>query len=408
MGQCAICHRTDVQYSDEHVIPEALGGRYVLKGMVCKDCNSKLGSQVDNALVNHDLARMFRFQHGLAGKGKKPPNPFAGEHSLRSDPSRKMRIEVGAGGRLVPYFIPEVSRQEPGDGRVGVSISVDSTDERKLEPMVRKIADRLGGSAEEALAGAERKVVRSDSEVHLQFAIDMRDYKIGLLKIAYEFAVDRIPGYVGCREAKEIAKVLRNGLFGDVERYVNIGDGFDQRIMSPFSDFLGYDGVKHYLVLSSSDSGVLCFVHLHNLFAVGVTLSRKSFGDFFEIGVNNLEEPSFRVWTPRDMRVSTTYRPLLHFETEREAAEFRGVERSGDFDYESRGGVWKLFTQDGLDTGMDIQQVVEMLAPVRTENVSGGFQELFWLGNGVFLRRSRSGGSVRVLAIRAEHTWHKL
>ena len=408
MRKCVICHGTDVRYTKEHVIPEALGGRYVRRNLVCVDCNSELGRRVDDALVNHRLSKMFRFEHGLAGKAKKPPNPFAGEHSLRSDPSQKMRIDVDPSGRLVQYFITKVSQEELGGGRFGVSISVDSTDEERLEPMVRKIAKRLGGSGEEALAGAERTVVQSDSEIHGRLAIDTRNFKIGLLKIAYEFAVDRIPGYLECRDAKEIAKILRGGLFEEIERYVNIGNGLDQGIMSPFSGFLDYDGVKHYLVLVGSDAGVRCFVHLHDLFTVGVTLSTERSEEHFEIGVNDVEKGSFRVWGPEDIRVSTKYRPLLHFETEAEATKFREAERAADFDYESNEGMWKLFTRDGRDTGTNIQHVVDTMAPARVENVSGGVTEEFWFGEEVCLRSSRSGENVRVLAFRAEHTWQKL
>lgn len=305
MRKCAICHQTDVRYSNEHVIPKALGGRYVRQQMVCVECNSELGRRVDDALVNHSLSKMFRLVHGLAGKAKNPPSPFAGEHSLWSDPTQKMRIDVGEGGLLVPYFITQVRQVKLGGGRVDVSISVDSTDEGRLEPIVRKIANRLGGSGEEALAAVERTVVQSDSEVRVNLAIDTRNYKIGLLKIAYEFAVDRISRYMGCRDAKEIARILRGGLFEEVERYVNIGSGLDRSIMGPFSRFLGYDGVKHYLVLFSSDVGVLCFVHLHNLFTVGVTLSRECFGEQFEIGVNDVEKGSFRVYGPDHIRAST-------------------------------------------------------------------------------------------------------
>ena len=151
MSVCAICHRTDVRYSVEHVIPEALGGCYVRKQMVCVDCNSKLGERVDAALVNHGLSKMFRLVHGLRGKAKKPPNPFVGEYRLRSDQDLKMRTRIGPGGRLIPYFLPEIRRKNLPDGRVGVTISVDRADEHEVEPIVRKIAKRLGGSAEEAL-----------------------------------------------------------------------------------------------------------------------------------------------------------------------------------------------------------------------------------------------------------------
>ena len=112
MRKCAICHRTDVRYTKEHVIPEALGGRYVRNQMVCANCNSELGRRVDDALVNHDLSKMFRFVHGLAGKAKNPPNPFAGEHSLRSGSTQRVRIDVDAEGRLAPYVITQVRRQE--------------------------------------------------------------------------------------------------------------------------------------------------------------------------------------------------------------------------------------------------------------------------------------------------------
>ena len=408
MRKCAICHRTNVRYTNEHVIPEALGGRYARREMVCVGCNSELGRRVDDALVNHPLSKMFRFVHGLAGKAKKPPNPFAGEHSLQNDSSQKVRIDVDAGGRLVPYFIPQVTREDLGGGRTAVSISVDSTDEKKLEPMVRKIAKRLGGSGEEAFSDAERTVVQSDSKIQASLAIDTRNFKIGLLKIAYEFGVDRIPGYIGCRDATEIAKILRGALFDEVERYVNIGDGLDRRIMSPFSAFLDFEGMKHYLVLVGTDTGLRCFVHLHELFTVGVTLSADPFGEHFQIGVNDVDKGSFRVWGPEDIQVSTRYRPLLHFETEVEAAEFRKAERAADFDYESINGMWRLFTRDGRDTGKNIQHVVETLVPARTESLSGGLTEEFWFGEEVYLRRTRSGKSVRMAAFRAEHTWQKL
>ena len=40
-GHCIICHRDEQELSDEHVIPEAIGGYYHIY-CVCKECNSKL------------------------------------------------------------------------------------------------------------------------------------------------------------------------------------------------------------------------------------------------------------------------------------------------------------------------------------------------------------------------------
>ena len=49
-GHCIICHSDDVELTDEHVIPDALGGCYHVKN-VCKSCNSILGRTVDINLI---------------------------------------------------------------------------------------------------------------------------------------------------------------------------------------------------------------------------------------------------------------------------------------------------------------------------------------------------------------------
>ena len=127
---------------------------------------------------------------------------------------------------------------------------------------------------------------------------------------------------------------------------------------------------------------------------MGVTLSTARFEEQFEIGVNDVEKVSFRVWGPEDIQASTRYRPLLHFETAAAAAEFRKAEPSGDFDYESSDGMWKLFTHDGRDTGKNTQHVVEALVPTRFEKVSGGLTEEFRFSEEVYLRASRTGKNV--------------
>lgn len=38
IGHCIICHADGVELTDEHVIPDAIGG-YIHCHKVCKDCN---------------------------------------------------------------------------------------------------------------------------------------------------------------------------------------------------------------------------------------------------------------------------------------------------------------------------------------------------------------------------------
>lgn len=161
-------------------------------------------------------------------------------------------------------------------------------------------------------------------------------------------------------------------------------------------------------MLVSSDKGVCCFIHLHKLFTVGVTLSTENFGELFEIGVNDIENSNFRIWNHRELILSTNYRPLLHFRTEKEANEFEQLERSQSFNYESSNGFWKLFASSGRDIETDVQQIVDSLVPFRTEAVSARLIEEYWLNEELFLRPVGSNLLVQVLSIRLEHTCRKL
>ena len=407
MTQCAICRRRDVPYSIEHVIPEALGGCYTSSHLICVDCNSQLGHRVDDPLVNHWLAKLFRFCHGLRGKANAPPNPFAGEFNLQTDPDRKMRIRIGSDGGLVPYAIPVVKRTNLDPDRVQVEISIDASDEAQLEGIVSKIAKRAGLSAEEIL-DAERTRVSNDNGLVGQRVIDTRNFKIGLLKIAYAFACERVLGYVQSSDAGRVAEVLREARLEEVERYANIGDGFDHAILAPFADFLDFEGLKHYLVLCATGDRLLCFVHLHQLFTVGVTLSTESFGEFLEFGVNDAEARTFKVWPLRDLPVVTRLRPGLYFQTPKQAKAFRKAEHSRDFDYESRNGSWKLFGPDGTDLSIDIDGLLAQLEPVRSGTDGDMLVNEYELPVGVYHLRPLASDPLPLVAIRAEHSWEKI
>lgn len=46
-GRCVVCLREDTPPSDEHLIPASLGGRLVVRGLLCKPCNDDLGHRVE-------------------------------------------------------------------------------------------------------------------------------------------------------------------------------------------------------------------------------------------------------------------------------------------------------------------------------------------------------------------------
>ena len=55
MKRCIICKKikNSNDFNKEHIIPESIGGSLTIDN-VCKDCNSKLGKEIDSKITNDD------------------------------------------------------------------------------------------------------------------------------------------------------------------------------------------------------------------------------------------------------------------------------------------------------------------------------------------------------------------
>lgn len=75
--KCALCNIQIDQYnaSSEHIIPNAIGGRKVVLGFLCRDCNSDTGVSWDNELVNQ-LAPICNLLNIKRQRGKPPTQIF--------------------------------------------------------------------------------------------------------------------------------------------------------------------------------------------------------------------------------------------------------------------------------------------------------------------------------------------
>jgi hypothetical protein len=96
--KCIFCLQERLP-SDEHVIPESIGGRIRIKE-VCRDCNSELSRLVDNPFANCSLIQLARFSHSLGGKRDIVPFPFG----------KVGTIETGQRVGLDKNFTPHVKR----------------------------------------------------------------------------------------------------------------------------------------------------------------------------------------------------------------------------------------------------------------------------------------------------------
>ncbi len=82
--KCIICGKSESDFekndswSEEHIIPEALGGDIKINDC-CKKCNSLLGETIDANFVNDEMTEIIRLKLKIKGKKNIVPNPFKKE-----------------------------------------------------------------------------------------------------------------------------------------------------------------------------------------------------------------------------------------------------------------------------------------------------------------------------------------
>jgi len=295
--ECIICRKDKEAMSDEHVIPDSLGGFYHIYN-VCIECNSRMGSAIDAPLVNHKLAELYRYVENMKGQSGQVPNPFSGALTAADDPTIKAQATVESDGRITVSAYPKIRVDEIGGEVVGIQITVDSIDEKEIERLLLKKIERLGIDPADVVHG-ERYRELHEGSYKGSWKIDLRRFKLGLLKIAYEFAVDSVDGFYACERAKDISSVLLRADIESVERYVRIGSGLQPEVFAPFEDYLDLESRKHYLALVQTEMGLICCIKLHGLFCIGVILSENRFDSLTSglIGINDLDARSFRKLT---------------------------------------------------------------------------------------------------------------
>ncbi|SDZ43085.1 HNH endonuclease [Delftia lacustris] len=349
--QCIICREEKSDMSDEHVIPESLGGYYHIY-TVCKSCNSTMGTNVDAPLINHKLAELYRFVEEIKGKKGKIPNPFMGTFSGVEDSTDRVKLSIKSNNVIDTEYLPTITTREE-DGRTILEIGIDSRNEDQIEEITKKYLQR-NNIPETAILKTEKTIQIKDGWVTGKWEFDILKFKIGLLKIAYEFAVDSIPLYINDPDAIKIATILKTADYNNVTNYVNIGSGLQKEIFTPFSDYLDVDSKRHYLVLTQVGSKLLCLIKLSDLFAVGVTLAENTYLGLEEgiLGINDPVEKKFRKMNMTEV-INYCLGPLhtrflYYFNTNEEAMAASREINNPSFEVEESGnGVIPLFQRNG-------------------------------------------------------------
>lgn len=298
--------------SDEHIIPEALGGK-IHSYRVCKDCNSKLGSNVDNHIIDHWLAQAFRYQFKLKGYSGKIPNPLVGDGTL-ADGTRVKTVADKSGVITVKYLPtkPNVSN----DG-MSFSFSVDKADYKEVEKIKAKMIKRIGIDTSKYKVKEEVKHQTIEKpEVKTSFTIDILNYKISLLKVAYEFACENIPGYFECKDAEVISTILYEADIPKMKSCMLISDSFSGVNNHFFEDFIDYSKEnRHILILLNIDGKLYCLVKIGNVFESIVKLADTEFAipDEAVICIDDLDKSAPQYFSLTDLINKTVKNTSLMF-----------------------------------------------------------------------------------------------
>lgn len=277
--------------SDEHVFPEAIKGHYHVYN-VCKVCNSKMGERIDPLLTEHFFIKAYRFSHKMRGKKGELPNPFSGVGVLED--GRKCRLDL-KNGRLTPFVMPDFSGVNTDTGEI--SFSVDASQEVDIDGIVEKIVRRNFPNKEVELNVSERVVRQIENpNINISQEIDVADFKMALLKIAYEFTIDNIPNYIHDEEAIKISKVLYSCDCKRLNEITFYGNGLYVEGNDVVDNILGdyvdcKKETKHIALLLSFRQSTICFVKIANVFCIGVRMSEQIYkeAEAFIIGVNDCD-----------------------------------------------------------------------------------------------------------------------
>lgn len=379
--KCIICRqeKSDKEFSYEHVIPESLGGCYGIE-TVCKKCNSYLGSNVDSLLINHFYSKIFRHELKISGKTGKIPNPFEGTHTIGKDEQVKTRVFFDAQNAVRTDIIPEIIiKKDEFKSIKEIKITADGKcSEEEIYVILKKILSRNGLKLDINNVKIDRGIL-DDNEIQMRITIDLHKFKIGFLKIAYEFAVDMVDEFLESENAKEISNFLLNPKFDDIDKYF-VGFNIYQNALNSISNFFDTTKKRHILALeNNSQFGLVCHIMLEGSFATTVKLSKNlAMKEPMIFGINDLEDKKFEKLNILDLTKRAfpciAFKFAYHFDFPKEADEFLLLEKSKNFEYYMAKGEIQFFDSsfnikyDSLDSLVNAYAYHQNIVLERQEN----------------------------------------
>ena len=393
-GHCIICHEDNVEVSDEHVIPKSIGGYYHIYS-VCKVCNSKFGELVDNHLTNHFIMQSQRHVNKLIGNSGKIPNPLIGDGVMEN--GTKVRLEENETGQIVPYMLPEIKTVDP-DGK-SFKIIVDKKDEKLINKITKKIKKRIGLKEDvqyKTTQSIEYHTIENPV-ISKEVSFDLNNYKIGILKIAYEFAVDKIPSYYSDPKARLYAQILHEAALDRLAEVDFLGDALLNASFQFLEDYIDYSNTKrHILSLFNCDGKLYCMVKLFNNFICQIIcMSDHEYDEIksFYIATNDFEKNECKFYSTEELLAAcvkgeSKYVKFSDKDNERFNQEIQSATDSSRVGFACNiNGDNIIFDKDGksIMTQTSLVNYLEQSDLVSTANIANGNVDTYSVPNEYYL-----------------------
>lgn len=214
MRKCIFCNRTEADFkedncwTEEHIIPKALGNNSLKLLNVCKECNSRLGTNVDNYFVNHILVKIIRQNLKLPGQSGEIPNAFA---EGKDEKGNIIRLDKDYHPTIVPTL------KTKGNEVRGVAGTKE-----EAKQMVRKKLSRMK-IPEEVIQEKLSKIDEMKSQcyqpkISYDITVELNRFFMEALKIAYEYTIYKIGyDYLKDSRAMEIQQYLKKAKDGEMK-----------------------------------------------------------------------------------------------------------------------------------------------------------------------------------------------
>jgi hypothetical protein len=211
MKMCIICHQEKSEFSDEHVFPACIGGAFVIRNVVCKECNKKMGDNIDTPFSQLKEILVIRNLHDLRRDNRSIKHPFKSrEYMYNGKPYIILRNEQGFLAGQKPNL--EITEK---DGGFLINIHMSKMFYKSDEQIIKMFADEVKERTGLDL-NADMIINKRETE---QEAVTIKESDFNnpwifeFLKVSYEAGVTFVHKYIDDDMAMIYSKMLTEGEF---------------------------------------------------------------------------------------------------------------------------------------------------------------------------------------------------